>query len=117
MVISPAQTHLLVTVVDPRADGRCLMEVQRRSRYWRQLAGGNESRVDGGVAIRGNGHQVVENVPLPLARKVEVAVIGEIEDRVLIGGGEVLDPECMRLERIADASGQACLESPGRRLC
>ncbi len=97
---------MLVIVIDPRSDGRWLVEVQGRSRHRGQLAGGDESGVDGGVAVRGNHHQVVENVSLPFAGKVEVAVIGQIQDRVLIGGGKVLDLERMRFQRIADPRGQ-----------
>ncbi len=102
MVISPSQAHLLIIVVDPRSDGGRFVEVQRRSRHRGQFAGGNEPRVDRSIAVCRNHHQVVENVSLPLAGKVEVTVIGQIEDRVLIGGGEVLDFERVRFQRIAD---------------
>ena len=98
MVISPSQAHLLIVVVDPRSDGRGLVEVQRRSCHRGQLAGGDERRVDGRIPVCRDHHLVVENISLPLAGKVEVTVIGQIEDRVLVGGSEVLN-----FERVASS--------------
>ena len=77
-----------------------------RSGYRGQLSRGDEAGVDRSIAVGGNHHQVVENVSVPFAGKVEVAVVGQIQDRVLIGGGEVLDLERMRLQRVADPRGQ-----------
>ena len=50
---------------------------------------------------------MVENVSLPLAGKVEIAVIGQIQDRVLIGSGKILDLERMGFEGVADARIQS----------
>ena len=83
-----------------------LMEIQRGSCYRGQLAGGDEPGVDGGVAVRGNHDHVVENVSLPFACQVEIAVIGQIQHRVFIGGGEVLDLQRMRFEGVADLRRQ-----------
>ncbi len=68
-----------------------LGEVEGRAGDRRELAGGDELGVDGGVAAGVEHEGVAEDVAG--AGEIEVGVVGEVDDGGLVGGGGVVDAQ------------------------
>ena len=77
-------------------------EVERRSRHRRDLARGDERRVDRRVALRGEHQQVAEDVSGAVAREVPVGVVREVHDRRLVGGRAHVDLELVGVRQRVD---------------
>ena len=92
--------------MDARADLRFLAEIEGRARNRSQLSGGDKTGIDGCIAIRVDGQQIAEDVTVPFACQIEVAVIAQIDDGILIGGGGIVDLKRVLLQRVTDVSGQ-----------
>ena len=75
------------------------------------LAGGDESFVDGGVGVGVEGEEVVEDGAVAGAGEVEVGVVGKVDGGGLVGGSAVVDAEAAVLE---EGVGDGALEVPGK---
>ncbi len=96
--------------LDPLADRRRSAEVEGRAGDFGQLAGGDQRVVGRRVVIRVEEELVFEDRPGALAAEVEVAVVGHVHQRRLVGGGEVIDAELVHLgQHVLDGD----LESSG----
>ena len=102
MIVAKAGFQLRVVIVDPRTDRRRLTEIHRRSGDIPQLACRDEGGVDGGELVGIDHQKLVKDIPLTGSRKVEVRVVRQIDDRRLVGGGLVIDPEFVLVRQRVD---------------
>ena len=47
-----------------------------------------------------------ENVALPLARQIEIGMVGQVEDGIFIGSRRILDAKSARTQRVAHGRGE-----------
>src|SRR5690348_3289907 len=107
VVVALAEFELLVVVIDARADGRGFAKIEGSACDIFEFSGGNEGGVDGGELIRVDFHFFAEDVAVPFSGEIEIRMIGDIEDRVFIGGGGIIDAELVGFgERVNNAGGE-----------
>ncbi|MNC64029.1 hypothetical protein D3C75_1141990 [compost metagenome] len=97
--------------LDVGADGGGLGEVHRRTGHGGQFAGGNELAGDRCVMGRVQGRELLEYVAVACAGQVEIAVVGQVQHRGLVGGGLVLDAQ---LVLFVEAVGDVGLQRTGK---
>src|SRR5438067_10436387 len=96
VVVAFAVAELLVLGVDAPADRGRTAELERRAFDRRQLAGRNERRVDRREPIGVDRQLVPQDVAVPLAREVEVAVLRQVDWRRFVGRCVVADRQLAR---------------------
>ena len=101
------------------ADLLCFAKVERRTLNIQDFAGRDTLAVGLGKALRVDLKGVTQNIISVVTVEVEVRVIGQIDDRVLIGGGSVTDLKriviCQTVAQFGfQRTGVALL---GRRTC
>ena len=80
---------LAADLLDPRADGRRLEEIHRRSIHLLDFARRNERVIDRRVGVGVQGEKLVENRPIARTCQVEVAVVRQVHDGRLVRGRRV----------------------------
>ena len=93
MIISATQRDLLVLGVDSLADRMRSAEIERSALDAAQLAGRDEAFVDRRELVSVDRHLVAEDIAFTRAREVEIGMVGQVDDRVLVGCGGVVDLE------------------------
>ncbi|OAV63391.1 hypothetical protein Barb6_03770 [Bacteroidales bacterium Barb6] len=91
MVVAFSPYQLLERVTDMLANGNRLPQIHRTALYRRKLTRRNEIFINGSVCIGVDINKVIQNVSTRLAGKVEIAVIGEIDNRRLVGSRFIRD--------------------------
>ena len=89
VVVAAAEPDLLVVAIDPRTDCHGLAEVKRRAGHIAQFAGRDQSLVYRREAVGVEFQFVLENISS--TGEIEVSVIREVEHRLFVGGGAVID--------------------------
>src|SRR3984885_11842839 len=93
VVVSQAQPQLLILRIDPLADGMSRSKIEWRVLHRLQLSGWNQRRVNRREPCSIDLHHMPQNLPLPLACKVEIGMIGEVEHGIFVGCCRILDPK------------------------
>ena len=93
VVVPIAASDLLVIRVDARANLGRLPKIERRSRHGPDLAGGDLGIVGRRVLIGVDRQMMPENVAVPFAGKVEVAVLRQVDGRGVIRRCGVIDDQ------------------------
>ncbi len=88
VIVAASELELFVVLPDARPNGRRSAEIKRRIVYRPQFPRRNQRRVNRREAVGQNRDLVVENVAF--AGQVEIGMLREIDDRVLVGLGPVL---------------------------
>ena len=91
VVVAALEVQRIVVCVDVLTDGLCLPEVHGGTLYLAQFAGGNALGIIRGEVTAGEAQELVHGVELFMACQVEVAVVGQVEDGVLIAGGFIFN--------------------------
>ncbi len=84
VIVAVAELQLLIIRFDALADRDRLAEIEWRAGDGAKLAGGDERGVDPRETVGMDGDDVAENIAI--AFQIEVGMIGEVEDRVFVGG-------------------------------
>src|SRR5882762_9448206 len=106
MVIAVAEFQLLVVLIDARADSSPAREIKCRSFDVAEFSSGNRTGVDGRKKIGRDGQSMIENVPVALARKIEIGMMRKIYDRVFVGRGKVVNFQFVRVRQRVDDLGR-----------
>lgn len=109
VIIAFTVFQLFVILLDSLADGGGYCEIERGS-LDRGNAGRDGGGVDGVVAVGVDLNFVIEDRFTPFSGEIEVAVIGEVKNGWLVGGGIVVDPEGVVL---GPGVGDGACESAG----
>src|SRR5579883_2992504 len=107
VIVAVRENDLLVSAVaNVKADWRWVAEIEGRARHGAQLAGRNEPGIDWHVAARMNRQPRIEDRSAGLRRKIEIAVVRDVDDRRLVGLRAVFDTQLVLVEREAGAHAQ-----------
>jgi hypothetical protein len=106
VVVAFAERQLLIAVVNTLADSGWLKKVEWSAGDGAQFPGGNGAGIDRSKTCGVDFKLMSENGTPACSSKIEVSVIGEIEDRGLVGGSVVCDVKVGAKESVADGSGQ-----------
>ena len=94
-------------LADARPDGREAREVHHRAAHRRDLAGRDQRVVHRREPVRHQHQFVAEDVALPVAGQVEVAVVRQVDDGRLVGGRGVVEPQLVPVgQRVGDRGRQ-----------
>ena len=93
VIVAQSIGHLLVLVVGPLTYWCGGPEVEGRALHRQQLSGGDEPNVDGRDVVRIDHQLMVQDRTAVMAAQIEVAMVGQVDRRGLVGGGFVLDPQ------------------------
>ena len=110
MIVAARELELLVLGIDAGADRSRLTEVQRRTLDRGNLASGNKGLIDRCIVAGVERQDLVEDGAVTLTRKVKVTVMGQIDDRVLVGSGSV---DQLQLVFVRESVGGGHLERSG----
>ena len=92
VIVAHAIFKLLVFLINALPDAGGLGEIKRRS-FDGRYPGWDRRGIDGIVALCFDLEMVIEDRLTPLSREIEVTVVGEIENRRLISGRLVTNPQ------------------------
>lgn len=95
VVAVPVHYLLAALIVNAVADGGRCTEIKRRALHIEHLASDGDIGINSGELVGVKGKHLVKAVLGAVATEVEVAVVGEVEDRSLVGGGLILDLQCV----------------------
>ncbi len=93
MVVPAAELELFVRIADAQPHGAGLREIQGRPLDRPKLARGDKIGVHGREAVRVDLKQMPQNVPVPLARQVEVGMVRQVHDRGPVRDCPVIDAQ------------------------
>jgi hypothetical protein len=83
---------LFEAIAQSRADWHGRTEVERCASDRIERASRDQRCVDRGVALGGDGQQVMVDAAAAFATEMEIAVVGQIQDRRLVRGRTVVEP-------------------------
>src|SRR5579863_3763652 len=106
VVVAMTEPQLRVIGFDPLTDCVGRAKVERRASNGLQFPRWNESRIDGGDARSINLQHMPQNVPVPLAREIEIRMVGEVENCIFVCGRGILDAQGARIQGIANIGGE-----------
>ena len=89
VIVAVAKLQLFVILVNARADSRGFAEIKRSACDGTKFAGRNQSRIHGSETAGAKGELVLEN--RAGASQIEIRMVGEVDDRFLVGGRRVFD--------------------------
>ena len=91
VVVTSCQLQLLIVGGNSRAHRRSLSEIQGRALHAANFSRGDEVGIHRSEIAGMNGDLVPENIAFALTGKVEVGMIGQIDDRGLIRSGGIIN--------------------------
>src|SRR5580693_9192337 len=106
VVIAMAEVELGIIRLNPLSEGMRRSKIERRPFHPFQFPRGNKSCIDGRNPGSVNLQNMPQNVALPLARKVEVGMVGQVEYRIFISGRRILDSQRAPTQRVAHSGGE-----------
>lgn len=89
VIVGTAEVKLLIVFADPGTNRLCLAEIERRGLHTLQFSRGNQSCVNRSKPRCAKRKLVVQDIAL--AGKIEVGMIGQIDDRRLVSSGGIFD--------------------------
>ena len=110
VVVAVTKNHLIVAVVDARADFSGRGEIEWRSFYRTEFPGRDQILVDRSEPVGVEREFVIQNVAGAFAGQVEITVLAQIDGRGLVGGGFVVD---VQFVGVRQSVGDFELQIPG----
>ena len=118
VVVTIASLDLLIIRTDALTDSMWLPEIERRTLHRPDLTSRDQRCVNRRKAIGIDLNTMLQNVPAAFPGQVEVVVIGDVRNRVLVGGKRVVQPKLVvRCQRVADDRWSLSPGNPLRRPC
>ena len=102
VIVALSEFQLLVVRIDARTDRCRLAKVERGALDLPEFAGGNQCGVNRSKPVGVDHNLVLENIPVPLTRQVEVRMVREIEHRVFVRRRSVVDPKLVLIRQRVD---------------
>src|ERR1022692_348575 len=91
VVVAVAETKLFIVGVDAGSDGCRFAKIKGGGVYGLQFASRNQGGIDRSEAGGIQRELMVEDVAV--GGKIEIGVIGQVDDGILVGGGRVFDAQ------------------------
>ena len=91
MVVPFAEFDLFVVGLDSRADFGRITKIKRSSFDVLQFARRNQARVHRREFVGIHAQHILQNVSTPRPGKIEIRVIGEVDDGLLVGRRGIVD--------------------------
>ncbi len=91
MIVAAAELNLRVVRADSRPDSGGLGEVERSVFYGFQFAGWDQTGIHRRIAIGVDCKLILQDVAFPLTGEIEVGMVRQIDHRVLVGSGAVVN--------------------------
>ena len=118
MVVAMAEHELFIVVIDPRADLRRSREIKRRAFHRTQLARGDQVLVHRSESIGVDHDFMIQNVAVPFALQIEIAVLAEVHRSSFVGRRFIIKDQFIRVgQRISYLHLQDYPGNPPRRPC
>ena len=95
VIVSVAQDELLVVLIDSGADPRRRREIQGRTLHGTKFTRGNQVLIHGRELVGIDHDLVIQNVAVPGALQIEVAVLAHIDGSRFVGLGFIVNDECI----------------------